>query len=46
MEIEREAQRSFYVGQIEEIIRARYADKEAFRQEIQAMLAGQAQAAL
>ena len=45
-EAEREAQRSFYARQIEEIMRARDADKEAFRQEIQALLAGQAQAAL
>ena len=29
-EAEREAQRSFYAGQIEEIISARDADKEAF----------------
>jgi hypothetical protein len=46
-EAEREAERLNHARQIDEIMKAREADKEAFRQEIQAMLqAGQSQAAL
>jgi len=43
---ERQAQRAFYAVHIEEVMRAREADKEAFRQEIQALLAGQSQPGL
>jgi hypothetical protein len=46
-EAEREAERLNHSWEIDEIMKAREADKEAFRQEIQAMMqAGLSQAAL
>lgn len=46
-EADRDAERIQYARQIDEIMKAREADKEAFRQELQSMFqAAQAQAAL